>query len=70
MFGLTCIPFLLNATIRAYVEKHLFENTEKIFLEFLRDLYVDDTATFFNDLRKATRFYYLPKSLLASGGFN
>ena len=70
MFGLTCIPFLLNVTIRAYVEKHLFENTEKFFLEFLRDLHVDDTATFFNDLRKATEFYYLPKSLLASGGFN
>ena len=45
MFGLTCIPFLMNATIRAHVEKHLVENTEKLLLQFLRDLYVDTIAT-------------------------
>ena len=70
MFGLTCSPFLLNATIRAHVEKHLGENTEKLLLQFLRDLYVDDTATSFNDLTKATEFYHLTKNILAIGGFN
>ena len=45
MFGLTCSPFLLNATITAHVKKHLVENTEKLLLQFLRDLYVDTTAT-------------------------
>ena len=70
IFGLTCSPFLLNATIRAHVEKHLVENTEKLLLHFLRDLYVDDSATSFNDLTKATEFYHLTKSILASGGFN
>ena len=70
MFGLTCSPFLLNATMRAYVEKHLVENTEKLLLQFLRDLYVEDTATSFNDLTKATEFCHLTKSILASGGFN
>ena len=70
MFGLTCIPFLMNATIRAHVEKHLVENTEKLLLQLLRDLYVEDTATSFNDLTKTTEFYHLTKSILASGGFN
>ena len=70
MFDLTCSPFLLNATIRAHVEKHLVENTEKLLLQFLRDLYVDDTATSFNDLKKATEFYHLTKSILASRRFN
>ena len=70
MFGLTCSPFLSNDTIRAHVEKHLVENTEKFLLPFLRDLYVDDTATSFNDLTKATEFYHLTKSILPSGGFN
>ena len=70
MFGLTCSPFLLNATIRAHVEKHLGENTKKLLLQFLRDLYVDDTATSFNDLMKATEFYHLTKNILAIGEFN
>ena len=63
MFGLTCSPFLLNATIRGHVEKHLVEKTEKLLLQLLRDLYVDDTATSFNNLTKATNFYHLSKSI-------
>ena len=70
MFGLMCSPFLLYATIIAHVEKHLGENTEKLLLQFLRYLYVDDTATSFNDLAKATEFYHLTKNILAIGGFN
>ena len=70
MFDWTCSLFLLNATIRAHVEKHLGENTEKLLLQFLRYLYVDDTATSFNDLTKATEFYHLTKNILAIGGFN
>ena len=70
MLGLSCSLFLLNATIRSQVEKHLGENTEKLLLQFLRDLYADDTATSFNDLTKATEFYHLTKNILAIGGFN
>ena len=70
MFGLTCSPFLLNATIRAHVEKHLGENTKKLLLQFLRDLYVDDTATSFNNLTKVAKFYHLTKNILAIGEFN
>ena len=70
MFGLACSPFLLNATIRSQVEKHLGKNTEKLLLQFLRDLYVDNTATSFNDLTKATEFHHLTKNILAIGGFN
>ena len=69
MFGLTCSLFLLNATIRSQVEKDLGENTEKLLLQFLRDLFADDTATSFNDLTKATEFYHVTISILASGGF-
>ena len=54
MFGLMCSPFLLNATIRAHVQKDLVENTKKLLLQFLQDLYVGNTATSFNDLTKTT----------------
>ena len=67
---LALFTFLLTATIRVHVKKHLVKNTEKLLLQFLRDLYVDYTATSFNDLTKATEFYHLTKSILASGGFN
>ena len=70
MFGLTCSTFLLNATKTVHVEKHLVENTEKSLLHFIRDLYVDDFATSFNNLTKATEFYHLTKSILAFGRFN
>ena len=60
----------MNAAIRAHVEEHLLENAEILLLQFLRDLYVDDTATSVNDLMKATEFYHLSKSILASAGFN
>ena len=46
------------------------ENTKQLLLQFLRDLYVDDTATSFNDLTKATEFYHLTKNILAIEGFN
>ena len=70
MFGLTCSPFLLNATIQVHVEKKLGENTEKLLVQFLRDLYVEDTATSFNNLTKIVKFYHLTKNILAIGGFN
>ena len=70
MFGLTCSPFLLNATTQVHVEKNLGENTEKLLLQFLRDLYVDDTATSFNNLTKVAKFYHLTKNILAIGEFN
>ena len=60
----------MNATIREHIEKHLFENTEKLLLQILRDLYVDDTATSFSDLAKAVEFYDIIKSTLASRGLN
>ena len=60
----------MNATIREHIEKHLSENTEKLLLQILRDLYVDDTATSFSDLAKAVEFYDIIKSTLASRGLN
>ena len=52
MFGLMRSPFSSTTTIKAHIEKHLVENTEKLLLQFLRDLYVEDTATSFDDLTK------------------
>ena len=49
------------------LQTDLVKNTEKLLLQFLRDLHVDDTATSFNDLTKATEFCHLTKSTLASG---
>lgn len=71
MFVLTCSPFLLNSTKRGYVEKHLVENIEKLLLQFLGDLYADDTATSFNESNRIFRiFSILTKNILTSEGFN
>ena len=70
MFGLTCSPFLLNATIKSHVEKYIDKETEMLLLQFLHDLYVDDTATSFDELTEAVKFFELTKTILASGGFN
>ena len=70
LFGLTCSPFLLDATIRTHVEKYINKETLALLTKFLRDLYVDDTATSFDEFCVAAEFFELPKSVLLEGGFN
>ena len=53
-----------------HIEKHVHHDTQVVLEKFLRDLYVDDTATSFNSLADATKFYRITSSLICKGGFN
>ena len=70
LFGLTCSSFLLNGTVKAHVEKHVNHETRAVLEKFLRDLYVDDTATAFSSIADASKFCRITSSVMSKGGFN
>ena len=70
LFGLTCSPFLLNGTVKVHVEKHVNHDTRAVLEKFLRDSYVDDTATSFNSIGDASKIYRITSSVMNKGGFN
>ena len=70
LFGLTCSLFSLNGTVKVHVEKHVNHETRAVLEKFLRDLYVDDTATSFNSIAGASKFYRITSSVMSTGGFN
>ena len=51
IFGLTSSPFLLNETLNLHFIKSLFKELYESFIneKLLRDLYVDDLVSSFND---------------------
>ena len=66
LFGATCSPFILNATLL----KHFEENPSKTSSRIAQDLYVDNVLTSFDDESSALQFYRESRSLLQKGGFN
>ena len=70
VFGLTCSPLILSATVKAHVQNSINDETIQILTQFLRDLYVDDTAMSFNSSSEALEFYSVCKQVLFKGGFN
>ena len=70
VFGLTCSPFLLNATVKLHLEKFLSIDSFKIFIEkLLLNLYVDDLNNSFDNIKDAIEFYKVSKKCLADGNF-
>ena len=61
VFGINCIPFLLNATIRHHVEKYVLEynNLSK---QYIRDLNVDDFASGVDTFEEGVKLYEFSKS--------
>ena len=59
----------MNATIKAHVQKYINEETFISLTQLLQDLYVDNTATSFDELSVATNLE-LTKRILLAGGFN
>ena len=70
LFGLTCSPFLLNGIVNVHVEKHVNHETRAVLNKFLRDLYIDDTATCFSSIADASKFHRITSSVMSKGGFN
>ena len=68
LFGRTSI--FIERYSRGAHQKHVNHDTRAVLEKFLRDLYVDDTATSFNSIADATKFYSITSSVMSKGGFN
>ena len=68
-FGLTCSPFILNATIRYHLKRYE-ESDPKFVCNVVRSLYVDDYACAFASEDEAFEVYEKLKRCFKEGGFN
>ncbi|XP_060570545.1 uncharacterized protein LOC132728870 [Ruditapes philippinarum] len=67
LFGATCSPFILNATIL----KHLASNSDVWVSSILRrDLYVDNVLSSFEDENQALAYFHDSRKLMSSANFN
>ena len=69
VFGLVCLPFLLNGTIRSHLAKYA-DQDESFVKNVLESLYVDDHVSLFKSDEEAFEFYRKLKSVFHAGGFN
>ena len=69
VFGVTCSPFLLNATVRHHLELHS-ETHGDLVAKVLRSIYVHDVVTGSHSEEQAYRLYTEAKALLKKGAFN
>ena len=69
VFGVTCSPFLLNATVRHHLEQSIATHTETV-TSILRSIYVDDVIFGAEDEEAAFKLYRESKEILGSGSFN
>ena len=68
MFGLKPSPPILGCVVRHHVEK--YENIEPEFVDEMKDLYVDDWATSFENTEEAFKNYKTAKQIMAEESFN
>ena len=69
VFGVSCSPFLLNATIKHHLEK--YHSTEPDLVKLiLRSIYVDDISYGADSDTDTYESYLKSKKILAEGGFN
>lgn len=66
LFGATCSPFNLSATLM----KHFRENPSNTSSELQRNIYVDNILTSFPDETTLLKFYAESRTLLDDAGFN
>ena len=71
MFGLTCSPLLLNATVRYRLTKYIdLEEIKHVIKRLILNLYVHDSTTSFDELSDAIEFYPVAKSTLDDANFD
>lgn len=72
VFGVNCMPFILGATIIQHMNalKGQNEQWDEFVEQFLRDLYMDDEMTAFDDVEDGKRFYDFSKKALADAGLD
>jgi len=68
-FGLTCSPYILNATIRHHLTEYVYSDPE-FTKNVINSLYVDDYALSFSTKDEAFPVYQKLKETFKSGEFN
>ena len=68
MFGFTCSPSLFSMTMRHHVLKYLDLNESSV-MEFLNDLYMDDSISGSDSSEKCFESYLRMKTILTEGNF-
>ena len=67
---LTCSPFLLNGTLKVYLEKFMpIENYSKFIQQLLLNLYIEDLSNSFNNVEDLFKFYEVSEKCLAEASF-
>eukprot|EP00795_Rhopilema_esculentum_P016014 gene16014-7350_t len=69
VFGVSCSPFLLNATLRRHIESYAAEEPE-ICNKLINSLYADDINSGSHTIEEAFELYEKSKRLMQKGGFN
>ena len=69
VFGVSCSPFLLNATLRHHLDKYIASHPKTVH-KLTASFYVDDVITGANDEEEAYQLYLESKSIFKEGGFN
>ncbi|XP_069115378.1 uncharacterized protein [Argopecten irradians] len=66
LFGATCSPFILNATLLRHLEDHKSDVTDII----KDDIYVDNVLPSFEREEDLLEYFHSARSLMLNGGFN
>ncbi len=69
VFGVSCSPFLLNATLKKHIESYMEECPEIVNI-LINSLYVDDVNSGGHTVNEVLNLYEKSKSMMQSGGFN
>ena len=69
VFGITCSPFLLSATLKNHIESYSTEHPE-VCKKLLISLYVDDVNSGGNSVKEIFNLYKISKNLMTEGGFH
>ena len=69
VFGVSCSPFLLNATVRYHLERFL-DRHETVVKRLRQSTYVDDIVTGADSIEEAFELYKQAKDIFQQGGFN
>ena len=69
VFGVSCSPFLLNATLQHHLEKFRTSNPELVDT-LSQSMYVDDMIVGADTREEAYELYANSKEVLAHGSFN
>lgn len=69
VFGVSCSPFLLNATIKYHIDKYCSSHSEVV-KTLLQSIYVDDVVSGADSEEEAYTLYSTSKEILSHASFN